>query len=144
VAPSDKKAVYMGYAFLYGVIGSLIGSTLGGTMYEAMLKPLVGKGNVAGEIQTFWLIFAGLGLCAMAGLLLYNKLFALDTPEANARARRVMIFLYGLLLALGIWFLYASAFAGPSVAYRTLVQAVIMLLIGTGGMIVSFKRPAAV
>jgi proton-dependent oligopeptide transporter, POT family len=144
VAPPDKKAVYMGYAFLYGVIGSLIGSTLGGTMYEAMLKPLVGKGDVAGEIRTFWLIFAGLGLCAMAGLLLYNRLFALDTPEANARARRIMIFLYGLLLATGFWFLYVSAFAGSSVAYRTLVQAAIMLLIGTGGMIVSFKRPAAV
>ena len=26
VAPADKKAVYMGYAFLYGVIGSLVGS----------------------------------------------------------------------------------------------------------------------
>jgi dipeptide/tripeptide permease len=141
VAPADKKAVYMGYAFLYGVIGSLIGSTLGGTMYEAMLKPLVGKGDVAGDVRNFWLIFACLGLLAMAGLILYNRLFALDTPAANSRARRVMVVLYGLLLAVGCWFLYLSAFAGPSIAYRTMVQAVIMLLIGAGGMIVSFKRP---
>jgi len=39
VAPPDRKAVYMGYAFLYGVIGSLVGSNLGGVMYESMLKP---------------------------------------------------------------------------------------------------------
>lgn len=43
VAPADKKAVYMGYAFLYGVIGSLIGSSLGGILYGSMLKPLVGQ-----------------------------------------------------------------------------------------------------
>lgn len=141
VAPPDKKAVYMGYAFLYGVIGSLIGSTLGGTMYEAMLKPLVGRGDVAGDVRNFWLIFAALGLCAMAGLLLFNRMFAVDTPAANVKARRVMVVLYGLLLLVGFWFLYASAFSGPSIGYRTLVQATIMLLIGAGGMTVSFKRP---
>jgi len=32
VAPQDKKAVYMGYAFLYGVFGSLIGSSFGGAL----------------------------------------------------------------------------------------------------------------
>ena len=35
VAPQEKKAVYMGYAFLYGVIGSLIGSNLGGILRGA-------------------------------------------------------------------------------------------------------------
>ena len=42
VAPQDKKAVYMGYAFLYGVFGSLIGSSLGGALYGAWLKPVAG------------------------------------------------------------------------------------------------------
>ena len=41
VAPADRKAVYMGYAFLYGVIGSLVGSSLGGALYEHILKPIV-------------------------------------------------------------------------------------------------------
>ena len=41
VAPQDKKAVYMGYAFLYGVFGSLFGSNLGGILYEKILKPFV-------------------------------------------------------------------------------------------------------
>jgi proton-dependent oligopeptide transporter, POT family len=39
VAPADRKAVYMGYAFLYGVLGSLLGSSLGAFLYERMLKP---------------------------------------------------------------------------------------------------------
>ena len=41
VAPADRKAVYMGYAFLYGVFGSLLGSSLGAYLYERMLKPVV-------------------------------------------------------------------------------------------------------
>ncbi|MCC6398753.1 MAG: MFS transporter [Bacteroidetes bacterium] len=140
VAPQDRKAVYMGYAFLYGVIGSLIGSTLGGAMYEAMLKPLVGSENVAGDFQIFWLIFAGLGLVAMAGLMLYNRFFAVDTPVTRARARAIMRGLYLLLVLLGAWFLYRALFAGPEILYRTAVQAVIMLLIGGGGLYISHDR----
>ena len=140
VAPQDRKAVYMGYAFLYGVIGSLIGSTLGGAMYEAMLKPLVGSGDAAGDFQIFWLIFAGLGLVAMTGLMLYNRFFAVDTPVTRARARSIMRGLYLLLVLLGVWFLYRSLFAGPEILYRTAVQAVIMLLIGGGGLYISQSR----
>ncbi|MBP1691611.1 MAG: major facilitator superfamily 1 [Bacteroidetes bacterium] len=140
VAPQDRKAVYMGYAFLYGVIGSLIGSTLGGAMYEAMLKPLVGRGDAAGDFQIFWLIFAGLGLVAMTGLMLYNRFFAVDTPVTRARARSIMRGLYLLLVLLGAWFLYRSLFAGPEILYRTAVQAVIMLLIGGGGLYISQGR----
>ena len=73
VAPADRKAVYMGYAFLYGVIGSLLGSNLGGVLYESMLKPVVGQGDVAGDIRGFWMLFAGINLVAVAGLLLYNR-----------------------------------------------------------------------
>ena len=43
VAPADRKAVYMGYAFLYGVFGSLLGSNLGAFLYTLMLKPVVGS-----------------------------------------------------------------------------------------------------
>ncbi|MEW6510612.1 MAG: MFS transporter [Bacteroidota bacterium] len=139
VAPADKKAVYMGYAFLYGVVGSLIGSNLGGVMYEAMLKPLAGRADVAGDVRTFWLVFAGLGVCAMAGLMVYNKFLAADTPETNRTARRIMIGIYAMLLVIGAWFLYDATFKGETVAYKTAVQAVIMLLMGAGGMAVSRK-----
>ncbi|KAB2921233.1 MAG: peptide MFS transporter [Bacteroidetes bacterium] len=138
VAPSEKKAVYMGYAFLYGVIGSLVGSNLGGTMYESMLKPLAGQTGVEGELRNFWLIFAVLGVFAAAGLLLYNRLFSADTPETNAKARRVMLGVYSLLVAIGAWFLYSSV-SGEHLSYKTLVQSAIMLVIGGGGVLVSRK-----
>lgn len=142
VAPGDKKAVYMGYAFLYGVVGSLVGSNLGGVMYEAMLKPLVGTTGIQGELRTFWIIFAILGLIATMGLILYNRFFSVDTPASNARARWIMIAIYAVLGLLGLWFLYSSVTA-DTVAYRTMVQAIIMLLIGTGGLAISLRRKSA-
>ena len=140
VAPPDRKAVYMGYAFLYGVVGSLIGSNLGGVMYEAMLKPLVGSPDPSADFQVFWLIFAGLGLVAMSGLMLYNRYFSVDSPATRARARQIMIGLYSLLLVLGALFLYRSLFGSAGVAYRTAVQATIMLLLGAGGIAISFRK----
>jgi len=130
----------MGYAFLYGVIGSLIGSNLGGTMYESMLKPLVGQTGIEAELRTFWFIFAGLGIVAMAGLFLYNHIFAADTPQTNARARQVMLAVYGILTILGGWFLYDSLLGAETVAYKTLVQSSIMLLIGAGGIAISHAK----
>jgi dipeptide/tripeptide permease len=69
VAPQEQKAVYMGYAFLYGVFGSLIGSNLGAVLYDKILKPIaptedtVASGaplasNVISQVKLFWLIFA--------------------------------------------------------------------------------------
>jgi proton-dependent oligopeptide transporter, POT family len=139
VAPADRKAVYMGYAFLYGVIGSLVGSNLGGALYESMLKPLVGREGVSGVLRRFWLIFAALDVVAVAGLLAYNRLFALETPEGNRLARRIMIVVYLMLIACGGWFLYTSLFGSPAIAYRTMVQSAIMLVIGAGGVSVSLK-----
>ncbi|MGB5873512.1 MAG: MFS transporter, partial [Bacteroidota bacterium] len=140
VAPQDKKAVYMGYAFLYGVIGSLIGSNLGGVMYESILKPLVGQPDVSDEIRNFWFTFAAMGVVAMAGLLLYNRFFAIDTPATRRKARAIMSGVYSLLLFAGCWFLYTSIFTGDTVVYKTMVQALIMLLIGAGGLSISLRR----
>ena len=139
VAPSDKKAVYMGYAFLYGVIGSLVGSNLGGAMYENMLKPLVGQTGIEESIRLFWLIFALLGVVAALGLLLYNKYFSADTPETNAKARTIMIGVYSALIVIGIWFVFLSV-TKDVISYKTLVQATIMLLIGSGGIIISRRK----
>ncbi len=140
VAPPDKKAVYMGYAFLYGVIGSLVGSTIGGTMYESMLKPLVGRTGIEGELRLFWLLFAALDALAVGGLLLYNRHFAADTPATNALAAKIMAAIYALFTLLGVWFLYGSLFHEESIAYKTLVQALIMLLIGAGGILISARH----
>jgi POT family proton-dependent oligopeptide transporter len=140
VAPADRKAVYMGYAFLYGVIGSLVGSNLGAAMYESMLKPLVGQAGIRDTLRNFWLIFAALDVVAILGLLLYNRFFSADTPETNRAARRIMIGVYSILAAVGAWFFYNAGFAAATVNYRTMVQAVIMLAIGLGGVSVSLRH----
>ncbi len=139
VAPADKKAVYMGYAFLYGVIGSLVGSNLGGLMYESLLKPLVGQAGIEADIKTFWLTFAGLGLVAMFGLILYNRFFAIETPQANKISRQIMLAIYLGLIILGGWFSY-DALMGETIAYKTLVQATIMFIIGGGGVWISLLK----
>ena len=102
VAPQDKKAVYMGYAFLYGVIGSLVGSNVGGEMYNSFLKPLVGQAGVTSQLRTFWIVFAALGVLTMFLLILYNKVFGEDTHETRTKARRVMIIIYIVLIGLSV------------------------------------------
>ena len=67
IAPPDKKALYMGYSFLYGVIGSSIGSFLGAGLYVRIVEEM-------GQPQLLWLIFSGIGVLSIVGLLLYNKI----------------------------------------------------------------------
>ena len=63
IAPQESKATYMGYAFLYGVVGSLFGSNVGGEMYRSILVPLQGQSGVGGTLRTFWA-----GLCCLGRL----------------------------------------------------------------------------
>jgi len=69
IAPPDKKALYLGYSFLYGVIGSGIGGILGATLYvrfvDGMNRP-----------DLLWLIFTFIGIFAIIALLLYNRFMA--------------------------------------------------------------------
>jgi dipeptide/tripeptide permease len=66
IAPEDKKALYQGYSFLFGVIGSGVGGILGATLYVSLIEQ-------RGEKDLFWAIFAGIGIATALGLLLYNK-----------------------------------------------------------------------
>lgn len=136
VAPADRKAVYMGYAFLYGVFGSLIGSNFGALMYERMLKPVVGTAGADGTVRTFWLMFAVLDVVAAAGLILFARAFGKDTPETQSGARTVMSGVYVLITGLGALFLY-FAFSGETIQYRTAVQSVIFLALGLGGLYIN-------
>jgi len=72
-APRDRVALYMGYIFLYGVLGSSIGSVLGARMYVHFVDQLH-------QPKVLWLLFSGIGVLTIVGLLLYNKFFALETP----------------------------------------------------------------
>jgi dipeptide/tripeptide permease len=65
-APKDRVATYMGYIFLYGVIGSSIGAVLGANLYVHFVDNLH-------QPRVLWLIFSGIGVATIAGLLLYNR-----------------------------------------------------------------------
>ena len=141
VAPADRKAVYMGYAFLYGVFGSLLGSNLGAFLYERMLKPVVGQPGAGGRTTAFWLLFAALDVVATVGLILFARAFTADTVATRARAKRIMSGVYALIAVLGLSFLAIAASADPF-QYRTAVQAVIFLALGGGGLAMN-RRGAA-
>ena len=66
IAPEDKKALYLGYAFLYGVIGSSLGSVLGARLYVHFVDRL-------DRPAILWLVFSAIGAATMLGLLLYNR-----------------------------------------------------------------------
>ena len=66
IAPEDKKALYLGYSFLYGVIGSFIGGILGANLYVHFVDNL-------NQPATLWIIFSLIGVVTIIGLLLYNK-----------------------------------------------------------------------
>ncbi len=69
IAPPDKKALYLGYSFLYGVIGSGIGGYLGAKLY-------VHYANNLHTPSVFWFIFTVIGLATIIGLLLFNRFLA--------------------------------------------------------------------
>lgn len=69
IAPPDKKALYLGYSFLYGVIGSGIGGILGATLYVHFVDKLHQPGML-------WVIFSMIGVATIVGLLLYNRYLA--------------------------------------------------------------------
>ena len=66
IAPADKKALYLGYSFLYGVLGSFVGGILGANLYVHFVDNL-------NQPSTLWLIFSLIGVVTIAGLLTYNK-----------------------------------------------------------------------
>ena len=69
IAPEDKKALYLGYSFLYGVIGSGIGGILGATLYVHFVDTLKNP-------TLLWIIFSMIGVVTIIGLLLFNKFLA--------------------------------------------------------------------
>ena len=69
ISPPDKKALYLGYSFLYGVIGSSIGGFLGSALYVKFVDEMQSP-------QTLWLIFSSIGAISMISLLLYNRFIA--------------------------------------------------------------------
>ena len=69
IAPEDKKALYLGYSFLYGVIGSGIGGVLGANAYEYFITKM-------NNPPQLWLMFSLIGVATIIGLLLFAKFLA--------------------------------------------------------------------
>jgi len=141
VAPADRKALYMGYAFLYGVFGSLLGSNLGAFMYARLVEPVLNTPAIAGRSTLFFGIFAVLDICAALGMVAFFRALGTDTPETRRRAAAVMKLAYGLIALLGGAFLAVGLTADP-VQIRTVIQALIFLALGAGGIVV-LRRGAA-
>ena len=77
IAPPDKKALYQGYSFLYGVIGSGVGGILGAVLYVWLVEK---KDNPA----MLWITFAMIGVVTIIGLLLYYRfIIKKDTPQGG-------------------------------------------------------------
>lgn len=75
IAPEDKKALYLGYSFLYGVIGSGIGGVLGAYSYVHFVDKLHNP-------SALWVMFSLIGVATIIGLLFYSK-FVAPRPKAN-------------------------------------------------------------
>jgi dipeptide/tripeptide permease len=153
VAPPDRKAVYMGYAFLYGVFGSLLGSNIGSFLYARILKPVVNTPEAPGRARLFWLLFAALDVVAAAALILFARSFGQDTADARRRARPIMNGIYACIMVLGGVFLYLAYAAAQAqqpasassllflvLSNRTSIQALIFLVLGGGGLLMNRAR----
>lgn len=68
-APKSKVAMYMGYLFLYGVIGSSIGGVLGANLYVHFVDHLQ-------QPRLLWLVFSMIGVVTIFGIMVYNKVFS--------------------------------------------------------------------
>ncbi len=129
IAPQDRKAVYMGYSFLYGVIGSLFGSSIGASLYAQIAKP--------GDPTLFFLIFCALGLLGFAGLLWFNRKFSRDTPESNQLARNVLIMIYFALAILSILAIIRFSMLQN---FKSIFSAGMILLISGGGIAITLRQ----
>ena len=65
-APSDKKAMFMGYYFVSSAIGFLLAGPLSGLLYSEIAKGTDQPGDL-------WFIIGGFGILAAIGLILFHK-----------------------------------------------------------------------
>ena len=69
IAPHDKKALYQGWSFMYGVIGSGVGGVLGAALYVHFVERM-------NQPSLLWLTFSMIGVVTIIGLLLFNRFLA--------------------------------------------------------------------
>ncbi|MCD6383605.1 MAG: MFS transporter, partial [Thermoplasmata archaeon] len=78
IAPKEKVALYMGYAFLPSAIGLVFGSFVGGFLYR----------EIAVNMQMprlFWAIFISIGLATIFNFLAYNRKYGVGEVAEGKR-----------------------------------------------------------
>jgi dipeptide/tripeptide permease len=78
IAPPDKKALYQGWSFMYGVIGSGVGGILGASLYVMFVEKM-------NRPSLLWITFSMIGVATIIGLLLYNRFLA---PKENSETAK--------------------------------------------------------
>lgn len=104
IAPKEKLALYMGFAFIPSAIGNITGSLFGGILWDKIAVDMQRPG-------LFWGIFIGIGLFTIANFLIYNMWISQVVQTVDVKRRR------------GIWTSKITPFA---------VYASIILVILTG------------
>jgi predicted membrane channel-forming protein YqfA (hemolysin III family) len=100
------------------------------------MTPVIGTPAAAEHARLFWLGFALLDVVAALLLFVFARLYGQDTPATRRSAWVVMFFVYAAVALLGIYFLF-DAFSGQTPQYRTAVQALIFLALGSGGLVIN-------
>ncbi|MFO8050670.1 MAG: MFS transporter [Thermoplasmatota archaeon] len=65
IAPDEKLALYMGYAFIPSALGNVTGSLAGGVLWDKIAMALE-------QPSFFWSIYIGIGFFTIGNFLLYN------------------------------------------------------------------------
>ncbi|MGB9893244.1 MAG: MFS transporter [Candidatus Saccharicenans sp.] len=73
IAPKGEEGLYLGYANLPVAIGSILGGPLGGALYQKHIATPLNSGQPP-DYLIVWITIAFLGLCSMAGLIVYDRL----------------------------------------------------------------------
>lgn len=98
IAPHDRVALYMGYAFIPSAIGNVTGSLFGGVMWDNIA--------VANEQPSlFWGIYVAIGLISIGNFLIYNqwikkKKGIVETVKNFWNSRITYVGLYSIVIAI--------------------------------------------
>lgn len=81
-APSDKKAMFMGYYFVSSAIGFLLAGPLSGYLYSEVAK-------AAQRPDLMWYIIGAFGGLTALGLVLFHRFGVMDSITENSHAQTV-------------------------------------------------------
>ncbi|MBN1538647.1 MAG: MFS transporter [Candidatus Thermoplasmatota archaeon] len=93
IAPEEKVALYMGYAFLPSAAGNVFGSAFGGFIYEKVAINMEAP-------KMFWAIYVGIGLLTIGNFLLYNRFMVDREKRAVVIKKDLFTFRWSFL---GVW-----------------------------------------